>query len=523
MNNMNKILCAAIVLSIVTAAFSGCGKNDEQPNNTVSFSADYHDTEDTPESEDVSESVSETVSAEVSEKKTVKTILYVTGAEFVPFYSEIDGEYREIAQLTSGSEVELKDKDLSSEYVCVYYPQDEVEGYMQSIYLVTDKSAAANGETLTVSAESTELYSEEGGKGSVVKYLVLGEEVSVLAKTSGGYWRVKTADGLTGYVKVENITDSKSSDVDGTAVNSKGNVNSGGGSGGNVTENNQTVYITENTVVGGGSTENTERSTSSDSGYSTSSRISDNVQSDLPTVSSTQEVGSGSSLSNAVQNAQYSAGGNWAAALIELDSGRQQSVNDSPMQAASLIKLYIMGAIYEKYDTYIEQDSNIDTYLYSMITVSDNTAANNLVRILGSGNTDAGKTVVTAYCRSHGYGNSSMGRLLLESTINGDNYTSVGDCARFLTAVYNNELPHSAEMLSLLKQQTRTSKIPSGVPYGVQTANKTGELDLVQNDAAIVFADSPYVLCVMSENVSAGSAVSSIVTLSSDVYGMVNS
>ena len=209
--------------------------------------------------------------------------------------------------------------------------------------------------------------------------------------------------------------------------------------------------------------------------------------------------------------------------MIELDSGRQQSVNDSPMQAASLIKLYIMGAIYEKYDTYIEQDSNIDTYLYSMITVSDNTAANNLVRILGSGNTDAGKTVVTAYCRSHGYGNSSMGRLLLESTINGDNYTSVGDCARFLTAVYNNELPHSAEMLSLLKQQTRTSKIPSGVPYGVQTANKTGELDLVQNDAAIVFADSPYVLCVMSENVSAGSAVSSIVTLSSDVYGMVNS
>ena len=77
-------------------------------------------------------------------------------------------------------------------------------------------------------------------------------------------------------------------------------------------------------------------------------------------------------------------------------------------------------------------------------------------------------------------------------------------------------------MLSLLKQQTRTSKIPAGVPYGIETANKTGELDYVQNDAAIVFAETPYILCVMSENVGAGSAVSSIVNLSSDVYYSIN-
>ena len=170
----------------------------------------------------------------------------------------------------------------------------------------------------------------------------------------------------------------------------------------------------------------------------------------------------------------------------------------------------------ENYDVYVSDEIDIDALLYSMITVSDNSAANTLVSILGFGDTDAGKEIVTSYCRSHGYSDTSMGRLLLESNINGDNYTSVNDCADFLTAVYNNSIPHSNEMLDLLSKQTITYKIPEGVP--VRTANKTGELDSVQNDAAIVFSESPYVLCVMSEEVSSGAAVTSIVELSSEVY-----
>ena len=39
---------------------------------------------------------------------------------------------------------------------------------------------------------------------------------------------------------------------------------------------------------------------------------------------------------------------------------------------------------------YILKDSDIDSYLYSMITVSDNYAANHLVGLLGGGDTDAG-------------------------------------------------------------------------------------------------------------------------------------
>ena len=68
--------------------------------------------------------------------------------------------------------------------------------------------------------------------------------------------------------------------------------------------------------------------------------------------------------------------------------------------------------------------------------------------------------------------------------------------------VLNNELPHSKEMLRHLENQERVSKIPKGIPKDVTIANKTGELEDVQNDAAIVFAKKPYIICIMAEGVT---------------------
>lgn len=54
-------------------------------------------------------------------------------------------------------------------------------------------------------------------------------------------------------------------------------------------------------------------------------------------------------------------------------------------------------------------------------------------------------------------------------------------------------------MLDLLLQQKLTGKIPAGIPKGVEVANKTGETDVTQHDAAIVFGPkTDYILCVMS-------------------------
>ncbi len=196
-----------------------------------------------------------------------------------------------------------------------------------------------------------------------------------------------------------------------------------------------------------------------------------------------------------------SPGENWAAAVVDLKSGSSCSVNDGQMQAASLIKLYIAGAIYERYDEICEKygKENVDSQLYNMITVSDNTTANTLPNYLCVADDDNGSAEVTDYCKRNGYENSIMGRMLLAPKDHGDNITSVNDCAEFLTKAYNGEMPHAEDVINLLKHQERRHKIPSGLPEGVVSGNKTGELDDVENDAAIIFTDRPYVLVIMSE------------------------
>ena len=218
------------------------------------------------------------------------------------------------------------------------------------------------------------------------------------------------------------------------------------------------------------------------------------------------------------------AGETWSAAVVNLDTEDSCTVNNQSMQAASLIKLFIMGTVYDRYDslTVTYGEDQIQSLLSDMITVSDNMAANTLTNYLGDGDDATGRGAVNEYCASNNYESTAMGRMLLAPADKGDNLTSVSDCAEFLRKVYKNELPHAEEMLGFLKNQQRTHKIPAGLPDGVESANKTGELDTVENDAAIVFADTPYILCIMSENLSdVGAAQNNIAGISSDIYNLI--
>ena len=81
-------------------------------------------------------------------------------------------------------------------------------------------------------------------------------------------------------------------------------------------------------------------------------------------------------------------------------------------------------------------------------------------------------------------------------------------------------------MLSLLRQQTLKTGIPAGLPDGTETAGKTGETTaegntgMIENDMAVVLdADSPYVICILSENVRDNAAAQqTIVQISSAVF-----
>lgn len=228
--------------------------------------------------------------------------------------------------------------------------------------------------------------------------------------------------------------------------------------------------------------------------------------------------------------------GNWSVYVCNLMKDTEGTIDNQPMQAASLIKLFIMGAVYENYDQLCQSygADTLNNYLNPMITVSDNDASNALVNMLGGGDDTAGMNVVNTFCQNHGYTSTSMGRLLLHSNENGDNYTSVNDCGHFLKEIYqinagtaeNPTLSHADAMYSLLKMQERRNKIPADMPEGVSVANKTGELDNVENDAGIIYNTAKgidLVVCFMSQNLnSTGSAQETIAQDSRMIYGYYN-
>lgn len=195
---------------------------------------------------------------------------------------------------------------------------------------------------------------------------------------------------------------------------------------------------------------------------------------------------------------QLSGGGTWAVYVYGFESKRTAAVSSRSMQSASLIKLFVAGAVYEHKAAVESQDTiagETDSLLERMITVSDNEATNMLVKKLGNGNERAGIAAVNQFAAVRGYGNTHMGRLMLDFEASDDNYTSVEDCGKFLREVYNQNMTGAANLLEFIKKQERTGKLPAGVPSGTVTANKTGELETVENDAAIIWGEKePYVI-----------------------------
>lgn len=246
---------------------------------------------------------------------------------------------------------------------------------------------------------------------------------------------------------------------------------------------------------------------------------------------SSETAGTDEKLQGVLSNLALPAGnGTWSVYVCDLVNNTEGAIQDARMQAASLIKLYIMGAVYENYDSIIAQygQSSVDSNLYSMITVSDHDAANTLVSYLGGGDSSAGMTVVNDFCSEKGYSSTHMGRLLLASNQYDDNYTSVSDCGHFLKEVYEGSKEsdvHAQAEFDLLAAQTRRNKIPAQMPAGVSIANKTGELSDVENDAGIIYNSSNDLIIVfMSENVlQPGTAQSTIASLSRQIYDSYSS
>lgn len=228
----------------------------------------------------------------------------------------------------------------------------------------------------------------------------------------------------------------------------------------------------------------------------------------LPNDDLTEDAALAAVLQAQIQDSGYE----WDIWAERLDTGAyahvQKNVDKSAPQmvSASLIKLFIMGAVYDAENSGNLTPSAQEDTLFQMITISDNASANDLTRLLGDGDEAAGRSAVEAFAASIGCDSVQYNRLMLVE--NGtQNYVSAEDCAALLRMIYSRQCVSqeaSESMLKLLLGQRVNDRIPQGLPEDRKVAHKTGDLlGICCADAGIVFApEGDYLLCIICNSQS---------------------
>jgi beta-lactamase class A len=151
----------------------------------------------------------------------------------------------------------------------------------------------------------------------------------------------------------------------------------------------------------------------------------------------------------------------------------------------------------------------IETLARAMIEQSDNTASNVLISFLGFDR-------INATARGAGMRGTQLKRHFMDYTAifhHSENLTTARDMGTLLYAIErgaHEAIPTVASpascraMIDILLRQEDRDKIARGLPHGVPLANKTGEIDGVRNDVAIVdpYGDSPYVIAVLTKDLA---------------------
>jgi beta-lactamase class A len=158
----------------------------------------------------------------------------------------------------------------------------------------------------------------------------------------------------------------------------------------------------------------------------------------------------------------------------------------------------------------------------AMITWSDNTATDVLLRRLGMASINARLASLGLHDT---HVRSDMRHLLYS---NGQsNVTTANDMAIMLEDIYQKHgMPAKAAdgVLDLLKHQHRRHAIPARLPKGTVVANKTGELNDALHDCGVVYGPKgPYILCMLSRGITDKAAArSALQGLSLDIYHAVS-
>lgn len=168
---------------------------------------------------------------------------------------------------------------------------------------------------------------------------------------------------------------------------------------------------------------------------------------------------------------------------------------------------------------------SIRNYCMLMIGLSDNSATNTLIELVGMKN-------VTNTMLSLGFSNTRLQRKMIDqpaSLRNEENISTPAEAAKLLKLLFDGKFIDAAtsnEIVSILqKNPIENSKIAVGVPVNVKIAFKTGGMGGVSTEWAIVYLKNrPYAIAVM-ENYKTSATPSTIISSISkrvfDYYSMM--
>ncbi len=211
-------------------------------------------------------------------------------------------------------------------------------------------------------------------------------------------------------------------------------------------------------------------------------------------------------------------------AVEDLATGLVSGVNASAsLPAASTIKIPVMVEVFKQMeagtlalDTVVHLENRdrdwgwgdmadaragtpktVDQLLWLMITRSDNTATNMLIRRVG-------RARINATMSNLGLRRTHLGDYIRSQTdtIRYALRTSPHDMVTLLDRIARDQCVDpwaSREMLTILTGQTHNGLLPVPLPKSVKIAHKTGSLHDTLNDVGIVYRDrEPYVIAVMT-------------------------
>ena len=209
---------------------------------------------------------------------------------------------------------------------------------------------------------------------------------------------------------------------------------------------------------------------------------------------------------------------------MNLADGKISSYKEGmPLIAASVIKLFIMAEAFRAMeagelsaDQLFTKEKHMNmpscgalNYMHDgvritlmdlvtlMIILSDNTATNMLIDILGI-------EKINATIDSMGCEGCRLNRRLFDSEASRrgiQNYITASGVGRFLKLLVDGKAvsPAASEkMISIMKDQRLNGKMPFFLDCDI--AHKTGEDDGTTHDAAIVYSENPFILVMLSNN-----------------------